>query len=159
MIRSRRRKRETLRGWWRVTPFVVMLGATLMAFTWLHTQRLKNEYRANELAREIRRVNDRIGDLRGERYDLGRLERMDARAGEHALVEPRPGQVRVLKITLEEMAALQSERVDMPPQRRRVTRSAVLRVDGLAPIAPPTTNDTAVAQSAGRTENTPESHL
>jgi hypothetical protein len=133
-------------------PFVLMLGATLLVFTWLHTQRLKNEYRANELAREIDRVNDRIGDLRGARYDLGRLERMDAEAPELALVEPRPGQVRILKVTAEELASLEADRVEVP-ERPRVTRSVVVRVDGVTPMTAPAANDTAVAQREGEAES------
>lgn len=156
MIRSRHRQRETLRGWWRVVPFVLMIGGTLSIFTWLHTQRLKNEYRANDLAREIRRVNDRIGDLRGERYDLGRLERMDAVAPEHALVQPRPGQVRILEITRAELASLEGERVETP-KRSRVTRSVVLRVDGRKGPGARAHPGTAVAQTADDGE--PESHL
>lgn len=158
MIRPRRRQRETLRGWWRVVPFVLMLGATLMVFTWLHTQRLKNEYRANELAREIRRVNDRIADLRGERYHLGRLSRMDAAAPEHALVEPRPGQIRMLKITAEELAALDTHRIEVP-QRARVTRSVVVRVDGMVPAGRAPVSDSAVAQHADDGAEATESHL
>ncbi len=161
MIRPRRRQRETLRGWWRVVPFVFMVGVTLSVFTWLHTQRLKNEYRANDLAREIRRVNDRIGDLRGERYDLGRLERMDAAAPEHALVEPRPGQVRILDITRAELASLEDGRVEMP-KRSRVTRSVVMRVDGGTLPSAPAQPGTAIAQTAGGDApggDTPESHL
>lgn len=145
MAKLRRRQRASLRGWWRVLPFVGMVGATLFVFTWLHTQRLHNEYRANELAREIRRVNDRIGDLRGERYDLGRLERMEAAAPEHALTEPRPGQIRILKVTREEMAALEQDRVDMP-ERTRVTRSAFIRLGDFVPEYAPVADDSAVAQ-------------
>ena len=147
MARLRRRQRQTLRGWWRALPFVAMIGGTLFVFTWLHTQRLHNEYRANELAREIKRVNDRIGDLRGERYDLGRLERMDAAAPEHALTEPRPGQVEIVSVTREELAALGRDRVPVP-ERTRVTRSAVIRLDDFVRAGGPAADDTAVAQRA-----------
>ncbi len=146
MAKLRRRQGVSLRGWWRALPFVGMLGGTLFVFTWLHTQRLHNEYRANELAREIRRVNDRIGDLRGERYDLGRLERMDAAAPQHELTEPRPGQVKVLNVTREELAALDRDRVPIA-ERTRVTRSAFIRLGDIVPVGAPAPGETAVAQS------------
>ena len=149
MARLRRRQRQTLRGWWRTLPFVAMFGVTLFVFTWLHTQRLHNNYRANELAREIERVNDRIGDLRGERYDLSRLERLDAKAAssEHGLVPPRPGQVEILSVTREELAALERDRVAVP-ERTHVTRSALIRLDDFAPVGTPSPGDTAIAQRA-----------
>jgi hypothetical protein len=156
MARLRRRQRASLRGWWRALPFVAMIGVTLFVFTWLHTQRLQNEYRANELSREIRLVDERIGDLRGERYDLGRLQRMDAEAPEHALVEARPGQIRIVKVTREELAALEGERVPVP-ERTRVTRSAVIHLRDVTPVRAPVAPDTTVAQktsgAAGGTTN------
>lgn len=147
MSGTRRRRRASLRGWWRTLPFVFLLGATLSVFTWLHTQCLRNEYRANKLANEIQRVKDRIGDLRGERYDLGSLERMKEAAPKHALVEPRPGQIRILDITREEMAALRDERVVASPPVR-MTRSVVVRIDGLAPAVRVPDASTTVAQRA-----------
>ena len=99
MRRTRRRRRVPLRGWWRALPFVGLAGMTFFVFTWLHAQRLQNEYRAIELAAEIDRVKDRIGELRGERFRLGRMELITekAKSRDISLVEPRPGQVKIVR--------------------------------------------------------------
>jgi hypothetical protein len=146
MRKGRRRRRVSLRGWWRALPFVMMAGGIFFEFTWLHAQRLHNEYRAIELTAEIDRVKDRIANLRGERYRLGRMERISEAAPEHDLVEPRPGQVQVMRATQEDAKTF-AMAAQAPSKPARPTRSVVLILD--APAAKPLAEapDTALAQT------------
>jgi hypothetical protein len=128
-------------------PFVLMAGATMFVFTWLNTQRLRNEYRANRLVSEIERINDRIGDLRGAGYDLGSLERMEEAAPQHALVDPRPGQIQTLRVTPGELTALYRDSIETPAASR-MTRSVVIRLDGPGAAGGPAGQDKAVARGA-----------
>lgn len=158
MRKGRRRRRVPLRGWWRALPFVIMAGGTFFVFTWLHAQRLHNEYRAIEIAAEIDRVKDRIAGLRGERYRLGRMERISEAAPQHALVEPRPGQVKVVQADADELRRIAAAR-EPAPKPARPTRSVVLILDApsLAPI--PSVPDTALAQTDTPAAATGEGNL
>lgn len=145
MRKGRRRRRVSLRGWWRALPFVITAGATFFVFTWLHAQRLHNEYRAIELSSEIDRVKDRIETLRGERFRLGRMERISEAAPQHALIEPKPGQVTVLQPTANDFKTFAVAAQPMTKEPRP-TRSVVLILD--APTAPAAeTPATALAQT------------
>lgn len=108
MAKGRRRRRVSLRGWWRALPFVVLGGAMFVSFTWLHTQRLRNEYRAIELKAEIQHTKERIVELRGKGYQLGSMERMEDAAPQHALVEARPGQIQVIRPTQADVLSFQA---------------------------------------------------
>lgn len=146
MRKGRRRRRVSLRGWWRVLPFVVLTAATFFVFTWLHAQRLHNEYRAIELAAEIDRVKDRIAGLRGERYRLGRMERISEAAPQHALVEPKPGQVKVVQANAEDLKRTTVAK-ESPPKPAKPTRSVVLILDAPESAPVPAVPDTALAQT------------
>jgi len=158
MRKGRRRRRVSLRGWWRVLPFVIMAGGTFFVFTWLHAQRLHNEYRAIEIADEIDRVKDRIAGLRGERYRLGRMERISEAAPDHALVEPKPGQVQLLEPGADDLRAF-SVAARPTSKPARPTRSVVLILDSPTQDVAPTVPDTALARTKPVTDETPEGNL
>ncbi len=146
MRKGRRRRRASLRGWWRALPFTACAGALFFVFAWLHTQVLRNEYRSIEITAEIQRVKDRIAGLRGERYQLGSLERMQESAPQQKLIEPKPGQVEIIRPTLEEVSALAgASRPAAKPER--VTRSVmvILRKAG-EPSAGTVAPETSMAQ-------------
>lgn len=126
MPKRRRRRRATLRGWWRALPFVGLTGGLLFCFTWLETERLHNEYRAIELTREIRRVKDHIDELDSQRHRLSRFERMQQAAPELKLIEPTPGQIETISIEIDTLRALLSTPIETPARR---TRSAYLNLN------------------------------
>jgi hypothetical protein len=146
MRRGRRRRRVSLRGWWRVLPFVGLAGATFFVSTWLHAQRLHNEYRAIELTAEIDRVKDRIADLYGERYRLERMDRISEVAPQHALIQRKPGQVQVLQAGPEDIRAF-AIAARPPVKPARSTRSVVLILDVPVPQTEETAPETAMAQT------------
>lgn len=158
MRKGRRRRRVSLRGWWRVLPFVILSSGTFFVFTWMHAQRLHNEYRAIELTAEIDRVKDRIAGLRGERYRLGRMERISEAAPQHALVEPRPGQVKVVQASVEDLRRMAA--VKEPASKpAKPTRSVVLILDAPASAPLPAVPDTALAQTSSAGDETGEGNL
>jgi len=147
MRMGRRRRRASLRGWWRVLPFVAGAGLLFLMFSWLNTHLLRNEYRSIELTAEIQRVKERIAELRGERFELGRLERMDEYAPKQELKEPRPGQVQIVTPTAEELTELAAA-VRHPAKTERATRSVVMLLKGVdAPAPTPAAPSTALAHS------------
>jgi hypothetical protein len=98
-----------------------MIGATLFAFTWLESARLKNEYRAIELSREIDRIKDELARLNEERHDLGRLKRMNEAAPDLELSEPEPGQVVIVGVSAATDQAFVEDAPSVPEKPR--TRS------------------------------------
>jgi len=151
MRRHGRRRRASLRGSWRVLPFVAMVGGTLFSFTWLESARLKNEYRAIELSREIQEVKDEVARLCKERHDLGRLERMNEAAPVLELHEPAPGQVLIVKVSEETERRFVENTADTlgPPP----TRSVRIALDSRTPSAP-TARIARHHQAAGKSEAT-----
>lgn len=133
----RRRRRASLRGWWRVLPFVIAGGGAFATFTWLHSQILRNEYRAIDLANEIDRVNNRIAELRGERYQLGRMKRMNEKAADAALIEPKPGQIETVRAKSEDLKVNQPKTA-ANALAARPTRSVVIILESVAaaPVVP-----------------------
>jgi hypothetical protein len=145
MRKGRRRRRASLRGWWRALPFIALGGVTFFVFAWLHTQRLRNEYHAIELTAEIRHTKDRIAELRGKGYQLGSMERMEDVAPQHALVEARPGQIQVIRPTEADLIAF--EAASQPPAApARPTRSVIVLLEAPAAGGAEATPDSAMAQ-------------
>jgi hypothetical protein len=75
---------------------------------------------------------------------------MDAEAPKRELTEPRPGQVRLLRVDPEALAALEHGRVKTS-EPVRMTRSARLLIEGSVAQPQPAANETAVAQRPGET--------
>lgn len=95
MGKSRRHRKVSLRGWWRVLPFLLLPFLVFSYQAWLHTEILANQYEANDLIVLIREAEAANQDLSGAMQELEGIKRIDAKAPDLGLVEPNPGQ-RVL---------------------------------------------------------------
>lgn len=126
MAKKRRRKRRaTLKGWWRGLPLILLGFGLYFSFTWLETQRLRNEYRANELTREIRRVKVDIEKLHVQRQHLNRMDRLDEKAPELNLKVARPDQKVVIQVTPEDLAAVRNTNPQSTVASRAPARSVI----------------------------------
>lgn len=94
-----RKPRRPLRGWIRWIPFLALPFSVLFAETYLHTQRLRNDYEINELTSEIDVLKRRIRDREAERAALENKRLIDARAVALNFVEPAPGQIEVVQVS------------------------------------------------------------
>lgn len=98
---KRRPKGAGLRGWWRSLPFLMAGFGLMFLFTWLETQRLNNEYRAQDLTQEISEVKARMQKLREQIHHLNsfaEMERMERKAPSLDLIEPNPGQIVPIRV-------------------------------------------------------------
>ncbi len=146
MRKGRRRRPASLRGWWRALPFIALGGLTYFSFTWLHAQRLRNEYRAIDLKADIHHTKERIAELQGKGYMLGSMERMEDLAPQHALVEARPGQIEVIQPTEEELNALAAAARPVATPARPTRAVIVLLEGGGAGAGSAAPSDSAMAQ-------------
>ena len=91
---ARRVHRKTsLRGWWRVLPFLLLPFGVFLYQAWLHTEILANQYEVNDLTVSIRETRDMNRDLSDAKYHLERMVRIDEKAPDLGLMEPKPGQL------------------------------------------------------------------
>ena len=129
---SRRRpKGAGLRGWWRSIPFLMAGFGLMFVFTWLETQRLDNEYVAQELTEEISEVKARIRKLYEQRHHLNRLERMEHEAPSLDLIEPNPGQIILIRVKNEGRILAPSRSREADRVGTKATRSVVLSLGPL----------------------------
>jgi len=70
-------------------PFVAVFGDT-----WLNTERIKRDYRANELTTRKSRLREELDALRDRKAELTNMDRIDTEADGIGLEPPRPGQIR-----------------------------------------------------------------
>lgn len=94
---KRRPTRMTLRGWTRGLPPLAACFGLMFLFAWLESQRLDNEYRAQEVTEEILHVKSTIGKLREQQHHLNRMENMEQNAPELSLMEADPGQIVIVR--------------------------------------------------------------
>jgi hypothetical protein len=94
--KSKRKRRATLRGWWKVLPFMVCPTILLMTFARWEAGRLQNQYRRGEQLEAIRELRKEIGYLRDQDRELNRISVMDRKAPGWGLGEPDPDQVVVV---------------------------------------------------------------
>lgn len=88
--RDRRRARELLRVLFLVAP----LGLALLAYTWVHLERLDTAFRVRELEQELHRLDWRERQLRLETAYLSSPQRVEGLAEkELGLAPPRAEQV------------------------------------------------------------------
>lgn len=93
---TRRRHKSTLKGWWHWLPFLVLPFSLFFFETWLRTQTIMLGYETNRMDIEIRDVRERIDDLGNQAANLERMERINSKARDYGLVEPRPNQTEVI---------------------------------------------------------------
>ena len=82
--RDRRRMRELAR----LTLAVVVVGAALLAYTWLHLQLLSAGYRIEDLQQTVQELQHRERQLRLEESYLSSPPRVEARATEELGMAP-----------------------------------------------------------------------
>lgn len=88
--RDRRRVRELVR----VLLLVVPLGAALLAYTWIHLERLDTAYEIHELERELHDLQRTERQLRLDAAYLSSPRRVERLAVEELeMAPPQPGQV------------------------------------------------------------------
>ncbi len=95
--RRRPVKRASLAGWWKCVPFVAVPFCIVFFETWMRTQILTSEYEMNVLSNRTRELRQQTDELQDERFHLRRMERIDAAAPELSLVEPKPGQIVLVR--------------------------------------------------------------
>lgn len=93
----RRDQRATLRGWWKWLPFLIVPFSLVMFEARLHARILANQYEANSLTTKLDEIEGKIDGLQDDQHGLTRLDRIASQAPELELVEPRPGQVVMVK--------------------------------------------------------------
>lgn len=91
-------RRASLSGWWKYVPLLAAPFLIIFAEAWLNIGLLTNHYRASELSAQSRQLRSEIENLRDQRRDLERLERIYAEALELGLAEPNPGQIELMKL-------------------------------------------------------------
>lgn len=94
--RGKRSRPGSLKGWWKALPLLMLPFSVAFSETWLQTQVLTLQYRANQLSYQIRDVEGSLDSLQDERRDLVRIDRITAKAPELGLVVPNPGQLEFI---------------------------------------------------------------
>ena len=95
---SNSHSRPRLRGWIRGLPFILVPFCVLFGETWLHMQRLDNDYSAAAINGELRALRHQIDRLVAEEARLEAMERINAKAPDLGLVEPGADQIQIVRI-------------------------------------------------------------
>lgn len=95
---SRRIRKASLRGWWKMLPFILIPASVVFVEAWLQTQILRNNYESSHTLRELRESASIVDSLRDRRHELGRMERIHSGAIDLGLIEPGPGQIEVIRV-------------------------------------------------------------
>jgi hypothetical protein len=90
--------RRRFRGWYKGLPFLVLPFALFFTETYLHTQRLNNDYEINAINDELLRLGKSIEALEAEKASLENLKLMEARAAQMQFVEPEPNQIETVRV-------------------------------------------------------------
>lgn len=110
-----RRRRAVVRSWFLWLPVLLVPFSVLFTETWLHTRILRYGYDSSDLQVELRRLEERLKDLRGQEASLNRLDLLDAQAPDLGLVEPEPDQIVVIRAPAADSAAAQVPPAVTPP--------------------------------------------
>lgn len=94
--KTKRIRRATLRGWWKVLPYLACPTILLMTFAYWEAERLQNQYRRIDLVNTMQELRKEIEYLHDNNRDLTRIEVMDEKAPTWALVEPDPDQIVIV---------------------------------------------------------------
>ena len=93
---NERKRKASLRGWWKLLPFILLPSLAVFFEAWVHTQILKDHYEASALLKELHSVRDASDLLRDRHHHLERMERIHYQAIDLGLIEPSPGQIEVI---------------------------------------------------------------
>jgi hypothetical protein len=82
----------------RALPVLAVVFGVLLLETFLHLEIRACDYRKQHLKSHAQDLKDEIAELRARRAELERMDVMDARAPDLGLVEPSPGQVKLVRV-------------------------------------------------------------
>ena len=91
-----RKRRATLRGWWKVLPFLLCPSMMLMTFAHWEAGRLQNQYLRIELLGQEQELRKEIGNLLDHNREKNRIGDMVKKAPGWGLREPDPDQIVVV---------------------------------------------------------------
>lgn len=126
----KRNRRASMRGWWKVLPFVLGPASLLMTFAHWETQRLRNQYDRIDRLRTIQELTKEIEQLRSSERARASLEVLSEKAPKLEMRERDPEQVVIVPpIAVEE--ALASLAQYSPPGQTPPdpTRDVVVRIE------------------------------
>lgn len=127
---GKRNRRASLRGWWKVLPFLIGPAALLMTFAHWETQRLRNQYDRIEGLNRIQELTKEINQLRDAERDKTRLELLDEQAPKLELREPDPNQVVIVPpIAVEESLAALAQYTPPEEEPPGPARDVVVRIE------------------------------
>ena len=92
-------RRTTLAGWGRWMLLLLVPFSVLAADTWLGTETLKKDYEIAELNRESKILYETREALKLQEADQITQDRIAMEAPDLGLVEPQPGQIKVIYYT------------------------------------------------------------
>ena len=93
---NERKRKASLRGWWKLLPFILLPSSAIFFEAWANTQILKDHYEASALLTELQSIRDASDVLRDRHHHLERMERIYDQAVDLGLIEPSPGQIEVI---------------------------------------------------------------
>jgi hypothetical protein len=92
-------RKASLRGWpwW---ALVLLPPFAVLAFdTWLNTETFRKDYETGELNKRLRELTEKLDGLKIEEARLETMDRIKIEAPDLGLVEPEPGQIRIIYCT------------------------------------------------------------
>ena len=126
----KRTRRASLRGWWKMLPFLIGPAALLMTFAHWETQRLRNQYDKIDRMRRIEVLTKSIERLRDAERDRTRLELLDEQAPKLELREPNPNQIVIVPpIAIEESLDRIAQYAPPAASAPEPTRDVVVRIE------------------------------
>lgn len=142
--KTKRKRRATLRGWWKTLPFLICPVLLFMTFANLEASRLRNQYHRIELVDKEQALRKDISQLQDLDREMNRIEIMDEKAPNWELRDPDPDQIVIvpsdsISKSIDEIHAYQSG----IQQERLPTRTVLLHV---------TYEDNILAEASGADE-------
>lgn len=96
MARFVRRKKMGMADWTKWLPVVMLPFGVLLFETWLNAEKLKKDYRMEELGSRIAELDSTLGSLKLDVARLETMDRIESEAPDMGLIEPQPSQIRVV---------------------------------------------------------------
>jgi len=96
MARFARRKKMSVADWTKWLPVVMLPFGALLFETWLNAEKLKKDYRMEELNSRIAELEGTLGSLKLDVARLETMDRIESEAPNMGLIEPQPSQIRVV---------------------------------------------------------------
>ena len=128
--KGKRNRRASLRGWWKVLPFILGPMALLMTFAQLESSAKRNQLEGNALVEARRDLLTEIENLEVEYRDLVNIKSVSVKALNMQLVERNPDQlVEIQPIAIDESLALKNAYVPRDLNNSTPSRSVLVRIE------------------------------